>query len=402
MSEGTLKSFLAGKGNGTPTERIVRALSQRGTMSPRDIAETTGLAKSTVSTALNELRRAGMVVDGPVENGRTAGVGRPSTSVSLNPEAGTCVGLLVGSEHMQLIVADVSHAVLAEHTVYLEPDYSPADAAAVAARILAEAYEEKNLSRDTLLGVGIALGNPVNPHDGRMLRAGGMPHWAGLDIREMFEPALQQTVIADNESNCSAVAEMMWGAAVGHEDFILFTLDLGIGGAIVSRGHVITGIAGAAGEFGHMSFDPQGPLCRCGNRGCLEVYASMREPVRVASQRYGRPMSIEDVIAKARDGDIGCRRLIEDMAEMAGRGLGLIGAALNPPLIIVGGRVASAGDMLLCPLEASFNKHTLVKPADVGEEARTRFVTSRFTTNDACMGAVGLVLRHYGRQDIRY
>ena len=402
MSGGKLKSLLSAKGVGTPTGRIVRALSQRGTMSPREIAESTGLAKSTVSIALNELRRAGMVVDGIMENGRSAGVGRPATAVSLNPQAGTCVGLLVGSEHVQLIVADVSHAVLAEHTVYVDPDYTPAEAAAVAARLLDQSYEENRLSRDTLLGVGIALGSPVNPNDGRMLRAGGMPTWAGVDVRAIFEPALQQTVIADNESNCSAVAEMMWGAAVGYDDFILFTLDIGIGGAIVSRGQVISGIAGAAGEFGHMSLDPQGPLCRCGNRGCLEMYASMREPVLLASKRYCRPMSIGDVIAMARDGDVGCRLLIEDTAEMAGRGLGLIGAALNPPLIVVGGRLAAAGEMLLAPLEASFNKHTLVKPADVGEEARTRFVTSRFIENDACMGAVGLVLRHYGRQEIRY
>jgi predicted NBD/HSP70 family sugar kinase len=229
-----------------------------------------------------------------------------------------------------------------------------------------------------------------------MLRAGGMPAWAGLDIRAMFEPVLEQTVIADNESNCSAVAEMMWGAAIGHEDFVLFTLDKGIGGAIVSRGHVITGIAGAAGEFGHMSIDPDGPLCRCGNRGCLEVYASIKEPLRLAAKRYCRPISAPELVAMAQGGDIGCRRLIEDTATIAGRGLALIGAALNPPLIVVGGGFAAAGDILLAPLEESFNKHTLVKRADVGDVARTRFVVSRFVENDACMGAVGLVLRRFG------
>jgi predicted NBD/HSP70 family sugar kinase len=402
MSPGKLKSLLAGEGLTTPHGRIVRALSQKGPMSAREIGKSTGLAKSTVSTALAELRRAGMVVDNAGENVRSLGVGRPATTVSLNPEAGTCVGLLVGADHMQLIVADVSHAVLAERVVHLEPDYSPSEAAVVAADMLAEAYEANSLSRDTLLGVGIALGNPVNPKDGRMLRAGGMPSWAGVDIRAMFEPALQQTVIADNESNCSAVAEMMWGAAIGHEDFILFTLDMGVGGAIVSHGHVIAGAAGAAGEFGHMSLDPDGPLCRCGNRGCLEIYASAREPVRVAGKRFGRQITIDDLVTMAVQGDTGCRRLIADAATVAGRGLGLIGAAINPPLIVVGGRLAKAGDLVLGPLEASFNRHTLVKPEDVSPDARTRFVTSRFIDNDACMGAVGLVLRHYGRQDIRY
>ena len=82
----------------------------------------------------------------------------------------------------------------------------------------------------------------------------------------------------NNESNCAALAEMMWGAAVGYSDFVLFKIDRGVGGAIVSGGRVITGIAGGGGEFGHIVIDPNGELCRCGNRGCLELYASMRSP----------------------------------------------------------------------------------------------------------------------------
>jgi predicted NBD/HSP70 family sugar kinase len=401
MSEPKLKSLLSEQSLSSPTGRIVRALSQWGPMSAREIGQSTGLAKSTVSTALNELRRAGMVVDN-VESARSTGVGRPATTVSLNPEVGTCVGLLIGAEHMQLIVADVSHAVLADRTIYPDPDFSAAEAARMAASMLDEAYEANGLSRDTLIGVGMALAGPVNPQDGKLLRAGGMPDWAGIDIRATFEPALQQSVIADNESNCSAVAEMTWGAAVGSDDFILFTLDKGVGGAIVAHGHVITGIAGGAGEFGHMSINPEGPLCRCGNRGCLEVYASLREPLAIAAQRYGRPMTIADLVLKAQQGDVGCLRLIEDTAAIAGRGLGMIGSALNPPLIVVGGRLATAGEMLLAPLEASYNRHGLIKRTDVGESARTRFVASRFPLNGACLGAVGLVLRHFGGQEIRY
>jgi len=401
MSDNELRSLLTDQSEATPSGRIVRVLSERGPMSAREIGENTGLAKSTVSTALTELRRAGMVVDG-VGDSRISGVGRPATTVSLNPQVGTCVGLLIGMEHMQLIVADVSHAVLAERTIYLDPDFSPEEAARTGARMLAEAYEEQHLSRDTLLGIGIALAGPVNPEDGRMLRAGGMPHWAGLDIRATFEPALQQTVIADNESNCSAVAEMMWGAAVGQDDFVLFTLDKGVGGAIVNNGRVIRGIAGGAGEFGHMSINPDGPLCRCGNRGCLEVYASLRQPLEYASKRFCRPVSIEDLVNMAKAGDPGCLRLVEDTAVAAGRGLALIGSALNPPLIVVGGRLALAGDLMMKPLEDSYDRHTLVRRADVSDAARTRFVVSRFLENDACMGAVGLVLRHFGRSDIRY
>ncbi|MEO8883106.1 MAG: ROK family transcriptional regulator [Devosia sp.] len=396
MPEAKLKSLLAAAGRGTPPGRIVRALSQKGTMSPREIAESTGLAKSTVSTALGELRRTGMVVDGPVENGKASGVGRPSTAVSLNPEAGTCVGLLFGMYHMQMIVADVSHRVIGDKTVYLDPDYSPEAAAELSRCLIRDAYQEHGLSRDTLLAIGVAVAGPINPQDGRVLRAGGVPTWEGIDLRTVFEPILHRPVFVDNESNCSAIAEMMWGAAVGYEDFIFFTLDLGVGGAIVSRGHVITGIAGAAGEFGHMSINPDGPLCRCGNRGCLELYASFKEPLLHAAKRFGHPMTMDDVITAAKAGDVGCQRLIEDTATAAGRGLGIIGTVINPALVVIGGRLATAGDLLLAPLEQSFNKYTLVKRGDVTESAQTRIVVSKFIDNDACLGAVGLVLRHYG------
>src|SRR5690606_14663511 len=262
---------------------------------------------STVSTALTELRRSGMVVESEGD-GRSAGVGRPATLLTLNPQAGTCVGILIGFDHIQVMVADVSHATLFDESIEVEADYSPGDAAELVRGLVTKAYGTAGFSRDSLLGVGIAVGSPIEPTSGRVVRAGGVPTWAGIDIRSIFAPALDRPVFADNESNCAAIAEMTWGAAVGHEDFVLYTIDIGVGGAIVGRGHVGTGVAGAAGEFGHVSIDPDGPLCRCGNRGCLELYASFRRPLALAAKRFG-PIGIEDVARRAREGDVGCRRL---------------------------------------------------------------------------------------------
>ena len=249
-----------------------------------------------------------------------------------------------------------------------------------------------------MLGVGIAVGGPINPTNGRVIRAGAIPTWEGIDIRGMFEQALERPIFADNASKCSAIAEMTWGAAVGIDDFVYVSLDLGIGGAIVSQGRIMHGVAGAAGEFGHMTIDPKGDLCRCGNRGCWELYASFKGGATMASKRFGRPMGIADVIALAEKGDVGCRRLIEDTGEAAGRGLALVGAAINPELILIGGRLARAGAMFFGPLEANFDKYALVKRDDVAAEARTRIVPGQLLENGPCMGAVGLVLRDYGRR----
>ena len=233
--------------------------------------------------------------------------------------------------------------------------------------------------------------------DGRVQRASVVPTWEGVNIREVFEPALKRPIFADNESNCAAIAEMTWGAARGWDDFILFKIDLGVGGAIVSHGKVITGIAGGAGEFGHMTIDPEGELCRCGNRGCFELVASFTRPLEIASRLHGRAMQIEDIVALAKQGDVGSMRLIADTARIAGRGLGMIGAVLNPGLIVISGGVALAGNILLEHLKESFERHTLIKCNHVPETQRTRIVLGQFTSNDSLMGAVGLVLRHHGR-----
>lgn len=392
-----LRSLLEESGPNTAPGRIVRVLREYGSLSASQIARITGLAKSTVSTALSELRRSGMVVESAgTDVGRNAGVGRPATLLTLNPQAGTSVGILVGFDHIQLMVADVSHAVLFDESVEMEYDYSPERAAEVVRGLVAKAYDVSAVSKDSLLGVGIAVGSPVDPTSGRVMRAGGVPTWAGMDIRTIFQSDFELPVFADNESNCAAIAEMTWGAAVGHENFVLYTIDLGVGGAIVSHGQVMRGVAGAAGEFGHISIEPDGPLCRCGNRGCLELYASFREPLTLARSQYGA-LSIEDVARRAARGCVGCRRLIEDTAEAAGRGLGIITATLNPDLIIIAGRLVHSGDVLMDALAKSYDRHSLVKSYDVSESARTKLVPTQFVGTGACMGAVGLVLRHHGR-----
>lgn len=371
-------------------------MSERGTLSAADISRLTGLARSTVSMALADLKKSGIVVEVESVEELSKGVGRPATALTLNPEAGTCVGIHLSLDEIRIVLADVSHSVIVEQILEMGRDYSPERAAAVTKVAVAQAYKGNGLPMSGLLGIGVSVSGPVSP-DGQVQRSSIVPTWAGINIRDVFGPVFERPIFADNESNSAAIAEMMWGAAVGYKDFILFKIDLGVGGAIVNGGHVVTGVAGGAGEFGHFSIDPDGDLCRCGNRGCLEIYASFNRPLEQISKIHGRRMTMDDVILLAEQGDVGARRLIEDTAEVAGRGLGQIGTILNPPLIIIGGRMALAGDILLAPLVRAYEKHTLIKQQNIEEGLRTRITIGKFTENDALLGAVGLVLRNQGR-----
>lgn len=157
------------------------------------------------------------------------------------------------------------------------------------------------------------------------------------------------------------------------------------------------GVSGGAGEFGHVVLDPDGPPCRCGNRGCIEVYASFRGPLEEAERHFGRSLRITDVAEMAIAGDPFCIELVQRAGSIGGHGLGIIGSVLNPPLVVVSGRLAMTGDILIAPLAESFERHTLIKRADVPEATRTIIRASQFTDNGACIGAVGLVLRHHGQ-----
>lgn len=376
----------------SPVARVVRALSGHGAVSAAQIARTTGLARSTVSTILGDLKRSSLVVE--VET-RSPGIGRPALAHSLNPEAGTCLGVLLGRSEVRIVLADVAHNVIADVAIPLERDYRPEKATRTVKQTIDNIYKEHSLPFSGLLGVGFAVSGPIAAN-GRIMRGSLLPGWYGVDLRSTFEPVLQKPIFADNESNCAALAEMMWGAATGTDDFVLFKLDLSIGGAIVANGKVLTGVAGTAGEFGHMVLDPQGDLCSCGNRGCLELYCSGTTVLSVAERRMARTITMADFVKAAQAGDIGFQRLLEDAGEAAGRGLAAVGTIINPGLFVISGGLAAAGEILLAPMRSSYAKYTLVKPGDV-EGSAPQFVTGRFLDNDNCMGAVGLVLRHHGR-----
>jgi predicted NBD/HSP70 family sugar kinase len=249
----------------------------------------------------------------------------------------------------------------------------------------------RSVSFASLIGVGVSVSGPVRA-DGVLLRGGILPKWAGVNIRELFAQLFGKPVVVDNESNCAALAEMKWGAAQGVPNFVLFKLDIGVGGAIVSNGAIVKGIAGGAGEFGHVSIHPEGDLCRCGNRGCVELYASFAKPLEQLTRVNKRPMTIADSIALAEAGDVGALRMIEDAGTSGGRALAMIGTILNPPLILVGGRLALADELLLRPLRKAYDHHTLLRNAQLDSNSRTVIRVGKFPDRDSMLGAVGLVL----------
>src|SRR5690606_10684563 len=132
--------------------------------------------------------------------------------------------------------------------------------------------------------------------------------WEDLDLPAALAEALGVPVVADNDANCAARAELLWGAARPYDDLVLFKLHAGVGGAVVLDRKVRVGRSGGAGELGHVLVDPRGPLCRCGGRGCLEVYAGVPAVLAALAARPDRLPTPREVLERAAAGDPACRR----------------------------------------------------------------------------------------------
>jgi predicted NBD/HSP70 family sugar kinase len=190
-----------------------------------------------------------------------------------------------------------------------------------------------------------------------------------------------------------ALYEMTWGEAKGEADFVMFKFDLGSGGAVVMDGRIRRGANGFGGELGHMTIDPRGALCRCGNRGCLDTFTGGALLLQQAQRATGQSLTLSQFVNEAQAGHLGYRRLIEDAAEHAGIGLGIIGSALNPPMFLITGGLARAGDLFLAPMRASYDRHTLSRQSLLPEGQQTRIFAGSSPDNDNVLGAAALVLR---------
>lgn len=377
----------------SPVGKILRTIASVGSVSATDLVKKTGLARSTVSTILTELKINAIIFETETRNG---GLGRPTKIISLNPTQAYCAGVLLGLSEIRIAVCDLGHNVIADVWFEMHEDYTPQEAAIRVQEQLVVECAKLGITIRDLLGVGLAISAPVS-YEGAVLNGSILPTWCGIDIAQIFAPHIECPLFAENESHCGALAEMTWGAAIGLSNFVLYKFDLGIGGAIVIDGAVQRGAYGNAAEFGHISLNPHGPLCKCGNRGCLETYAGGFNLMLMAEQATGERLSFDEFIKNAQTGVPPYDRLIQDAAEMAGWAIGITSTILSPPDIIIAGKIAAIGPGFLRAVEQNFEKHAVRPPAHAPHVRKPNFIIGKFLRNDdTVLGAVALVLHQHG------
>jgi predicted NBD/HSP70 family sugar kinase len=192
--------------------------------------------------------------------------------------------------------------------------------------------------------------------------------------------------MVENDANLGALGETMWGAARGRRHAIYLKVASGVGAGLVLDGRLFRGAHGTAGEIGHVTMDESGSVCRCGNRGCLETIAGSGHLLRLLAPTQG-DLDVDAMVSRARAGDAGCMRVLGDAGHAIGLAVGQLCNVLNPEMVVVGGQLAEAGEILLGPVRKAVER--MGTPSTVGQ---VEVVPSILGRRAEVLGAVALVL----------
>jgi predicted NBD/HSP70 family sugar kinase len=333
-------------------------------VSRAEIARRTGLSRSTVSSLVSELQSDGLVVERE-EPGAAHGEqgGRPPILLAFDASAGAALGIDFGHSHVRVAVSDLSSNILAERSAPMDIDHAAHEGLDVALELIGEALDEAGVERSRVIGAGLGLPGPVDQIDGVIGSSAILPGWVGVAAGEEMRRRLDVPVSVDNDANLGALAELTHGAGRGASELVYLKVSSGIGAGLILGGRLHRGTGGVAGELGHILVAPEGAVCRCGNRGCLETAASTGALLEMLRRSHGE-LTVAEMLRLARDGDLGCRRVIADAGRVVGSAVAVVLNLLNPQLLVVGGDLAEAGDLLLDGVRSSVRLAALPAAAD--------------------------------------
>jgi glucokinase len=275
----------------------------------------------------------------------------------------------------------------------------------IAAAVL-EAIKESGIGKDDLLGLGIGSPGPLNPGTGIVYETPNIPGWENLALRDILAEKTGLRAFLDNDANAAAIAELWVGEGREVSTLICLTLGTGIGGGVLIDGKVLRGIDGSAAELGHITINPDGPVCGCGNSGCLEAFASTKGILdrTVGGILTGQETvltqmvaSLEDITPKtiydaAKQNDAYAKEVFADLGRYLGIGSASLVNIFNPEMIVLSGGISAAAEEFIIPsMRREIDRRTFEIPAK-----RVQIRVSRLGDDAGVTGAAGVVLHDLG------
>lgn len=333
--------------------RIVAAVKRFGGLTQVELAAATGLSTATVSTIVKELAGAGVV-----ETETTSRSGRRALRVTISRGAGLVAGVHVGPRSLAVALGDLAHDVVAEQSLPLPAEHRSDTTLDHAALLVVDLLERVAGDLDELLGIGVAIAAPVDLGTGVITVRGALRGWEGVPVAQVLSKRLARPVHVDADAGLGALAEHRIGAGREVQDLLYVRLSHGMSGGLVLGGRLHHGGSGTAGQLGHVQVDPGGPICLCGNRGCLDTEVGENALLEHLRPAHGE-VTLRDVVRLAGQGNPGCVRALADAAHRTGQVVAGLVTMIDPQLVVVGGELAQAGEPVVGALRESVHRHAL-------------------------------------------
>ena len=264
---------------------------------------------------------------------------------------------------------------------------------------------EELRSGEQVSAVGVAAAGFIDANQSVVYYAPNLS-WRNEPLKEKLEAELGLPVVIENDANAAGWAEYRFGAGAGYHHMMMLTIGTGVGGAIVANGELFRGGFGIGAELGHMNFIPKGKLCGCGQHGCLEQYGSgtallnsAKELVASGSEEAKRLKELSESVAELtgnevykaiQEGDPGALRLLTELGSNLGLAVASLVAVLDPEIVVIGGGVSAAGELLLEPIRAAYLEHLPAR----GFRPELKIVGAQLHNDAGVVGSADLARLH--------
>lgn len=388
---------------------ILNVIRENGPLTRRKLSETCGLSITTAKRLADEMLREGCIQELGLEE-QPSKRGRKATGLGLNAAYAHSIGVIVQPGMIALSVIDLSGRVLEERTIAIGVEKAEDLIERITAQVHQRQITYSSGGHGVLLGVGAGVAGVIDAGRGIVFYCPNLPGWENIPLASQLRKKLGAEVLVDDAVRCIALAEKRYGAGVGLNTFLYIYFGRGVGAGIILDNRFYRGSGGLAGEAGHITVKEQGPLCNCGNTGCLEALVSRDAILRsvrelIASGVYSalkqrisedQPLALLDVEQAAEAGDKLANMVIHGVGESIGTGIADLVNIFDPGVVILGGEVISHfGDHLIEGINRTVGLRGIHPITQ-----RTRILVSKLGGLSAARGAATLMIEKYFGSEI--
>jgi len=369
-------------------------------ISRTDLAESMGLTKAAVTIIVNDLISNGIILE---TESRTTSSGRPPVVLEINPKQGLVAAIDMGAMHLSVALGDFSARILEEVETPFQIADGPEKCLQQADRVLQELLQKRGLALSDLSGIGIGVPGPVIAEEGFVMAPPIMPGWDHFPIRTTLEKKWGTSITLNNDAELGALGEWAYGAGRGEKNLAFIKVGSGIGAGLIINQQIYGGTTGSAGEIGHLTVDENGPLCTCGNHGCLEAFAGGHAIASQAkklvtsgkrtllSEKSIDSLTAHDVAEAARRGDLPAQEIVKRSGTYIGIAIAGLINLFNPSTVIIGGGVAQVGDLLTTPIRQAVRERSL-RASEHGVKITTAMLGRRSSLIGALVQAINIAI----------